>query len=51
MTDTAFMVPDQKAGRFAACYRRNASKKLTLVDDPQRSGYRQQPSFLLPISP
>jgi len=46
MTDTAFMVPDQKAGRFAACYRRNASKKLVLVDDPQRSGYRQQPSFL-----
>jgi CubicO group peptidase (beta-lactamase class C family) len=46
MTDTAFMVPDQKAGRFAACYRRNASKKLALVDDPQRSGYRQQPSFL-----
>jgi AcrR family transcriptional regulator len=46
MTDTAFMVPDHKAGRFAACYRRNASKKLTLVDDPQRSEYRQQPSFL-----
>jgi CubicO group peptidase (beta-lactamase class C family) len=46
MTDTAFMVPDQKAGRFAACYRRTASKKLALVDDPQRSGYRQQPSFL-----
>jgi CubicO group peptidase (beta-lactamase class C family) len=46
MTDTAFVVPDQKAGRFAACYRRDASKKLVLVDDPQRSGYRQQPSFL-----
>jgi CubicO group peptidase (beta-lactamase class C family) len=46
MTDTAFMVPDHKAGRFAACYRRTASKRLALVDDPQRSGYRQQPSFL-----
>jgi CubicO group peptidase (beta-lactamase class C family) len=46
MTDTAFMVPDDKAGRFAACYRRNTSKKLVLADDPQRSGYRQQPSFL-----
>jgi CubicO group peptidase (beta-lactamase class C family) len=46
MTDTAFLVPDEKAGRFAACYRRNTSKKLVLVDDPQRSGYRQQPSFL-----
>ena len=46
MTDTGFMVPDPKAGRFAACYLRNPSKKLVLADDPQRSGYRQQPSFL-----
>jgi len=46
MNDTAFMVPDEKAGRFAACYRRDASKKLVLADDPQRSGYRQEPSFL-----
>jgi CubicO group peptidase (beta-lactamase class C family) len=46
MNDTAFAVPDQKAGRFAACYRRNASKQLVLVDDPLRSGYRQEPSFL-----
>jgi CubicO group peptidase (beta-lactamase class C family) len=40
------MVPDDKAARFAACYRRDAGKKLVLMDDPQRSGYRQQPSFL-----
>ncbi len=46
MTDTAFMVPDEKAGRFAACYRRNASKRLVLADDPRRSGYREEPSFL-----
>jgi CubicO group peptidase (beta-lactamase class C family) len=46
MADTGFMVPDQKVGRFAACYRRDASKNLILVDDPQRSGYRMQPSFL-----
>jgi CubicO group peptidase (beta-lactamase class C family) len=46
MTDTGFWVPDDKADRFAACYRRDASKTLVLVDDPQRSGYRQQPSFL-----
>ncbi len=46
MTDTGFMVPDEKAGRFAACYRRNARKELVLADDPERSGYRQQPSFL-----
>ena len=46
MTDTGFMVPDDKVHRFAACYRRDASKKLVLIDDPQRSGYRSEPSFL-----
>ena len=46
MDDTGFMVPDAKVDRFAACYRRDASKNLVLVDDPQRSGYREQPSFL-----
>src|SRR5258708_18069670 len=46
MNDTGFMVPDEKVGRFAACYRRNASKKLVVVDDPQCSGYRKEPSFL-----
>ncbi len=46
MRDTGFSVPDDKVDRFAACYRRDASKKLVLADDPQHSGYRQQPSFL-----
>jgi CubicO group peptidase (beta-lactamase class C family) len=46
MADTAFMVPDDKVGRFAACYRRDSDKKLVLYDDPQVSGYREQPSFL-----
>jgi CubicO group peptidase (beta-lactamase class C family) len=46
MTDTSFTVPDQKVDRFAACYRRDSSKRLVLVDDPKRSGYRQEPSFL-----
>jgi CubicO group peptidase (beta-lactamase class C family) len=46
MADTAFMVPAAKAGRFAACYRRDLSKKLVLVDDPQHSGYLTEPSFL-----
>jgi CubicO group peptidase (beta-lactamase class C family) len=46
MTDTGFSVPDEKTGRFAACYRRDASKNLILADDPQRSGYRREPSFL-----
>ncbi|MGO8957390.1 MAG: serine hydrolase domain-containing protein [Streptosporangiaceae bacterium] len=46
MTDTGFSVPDAKVDRFAACYRRDANKNLVLVDDPQRSGYREEPSFL-----
>jgi CubicO group peptidase (beta-lactamase class C family) len=46
LNDTAFAVPDEKVDRFAACYRRDASKKLVLVDDPQQSGYRKEPSFL-----
>lgn len=46
MTDTGFAIPDEKAGRFAACYRRDANKKLVLTDDPERSGYRTEPSFL-----
>lgn len=46
MTDTSFMVPEQKADRFAACYRRDASKRLVLVDDPRRSVYLKEPSFL-----
>lgn len=46
MTDTGFVVPDEKVHRFAACYRRDASKNLVLVDDPQDSGYRKEPTFL-----
>ena len=46
MRDTGFSVPDDKVERFAACYRRDSSKKLVLADDPQSSGYRQEPSFL-----
>jgi CubicO group peptidase (beta-lactamase class C family) len=46
MTDTGFVVPDADVGRLAACYRRDASKRLVLLDDPRRSTYREQPSFL-----
>src|SRR5260370_19825565 len=46
MNDTGFMVPDEKVGPFAACYRRNASKKLVVDDDPPCSGYRKEPSVL-----
>jgi CubicO group peptidase (beta-lactamase class C family) len=46
MTDTAFRVTDDKVGRLAACYRRDSDKKLVLYDDPEVSGYRDEPSFL-----
>ena len=46
MVDTGFMVPDTKLDRFAANYSRTADKKLVLIDDPERSGYRKMPSFL-----
>jgi len=46
MNDTGFVVPDDKVDRFAACYRRDAAKNLVIVDDPQTSGYRNQPAFL-----
>jgi CubicO group peptidase (beta-lactamase class C family) len=46
MRDTAFRVADDKLDRFAACYRRDPSKSLLLADDPERSGYRDEPTFL-----
>jgi CubicO group peptidase (beta-lactamase class C family) len=46
MVDTGFMVPDTKIGRFAANYSRSPDKKLALVDDPDRSGFRKMPTFL-----
>ncbi|HWF79338.1 MAG TPA: serine hydrolase domain-containing protein [Streptosporangiaceae bacterium] len=46
MADTAFWVPEAKAGRLAACYLRGQDKKLVLIDDPQTSGYLREPSFL-----
>ncbi len=46
MADTSFAVPDHKVDRFAACYRRDLTKRLVLADDPQASGYREEPSFL-----
>jgi CubicO group peptidase (beta-lactamase class C family) len=46
MCDTGFFVPDEKAHRFAASYRRDSSKRLVLIDDPERSEARKQPSFL-----
>jgi len=47
MADTGFTVPPDKLDRFAACYARvGRDKQLRLVDDPQASPYRHQPTFL-----
>jgi CubicO group peptidase (beta-lactamase class C family) len=46
MNDTAFWVKPEKLPRLAANYIRGADKKLQLIDDPQRSTYARQPSFI-----
>jgi CubicO group peptidase (beta-lactamase class C family) len=46
MHDTDFHVPESKASRFAACYRFGADQPLRLVDDPQKSPYLRQPTFV-----
>jgi CubicO group peptidase (beta-lactamase class C family) len=46
LVDTGFRVPDDQIDRFAACYKRDADKRLVLQDDPLESRYRRQPSFL-----
>jgi CubicO group peptidase (beta-lactamase class C family) len=46
MIDTGFMVPDSEIGRLAANYARTPDKRLVLADDPERSGFREMPSYL-----
>jgi CubicO group peptidase (beta-lactamase class C family) len=46
MRDTAFSVPPEKVGRFAANYQRQPDKTLKLIDDPESSTYLKEPSFL-----
>jgi CubicO group peptidase (beta-lactamase class C family) len=46
MADTGFAVPEDDIGRFAACYVRDGQKRLVLLDDPERSPYRELPTFL-----
>jgi CubicO group peptidase (beta-lactamase class C family) len=41
MRDTSFVVADNQAARFAANYERQADGSLKLIDDPQRSVYRE----------
>jgi CubicO group peptidase (beta-lactamase class C family) len=45
MTDTAFYVAADKAGRLTANYRRGPDKKLHLIDDPATSDYLDEPAF------
>ena len=46
MVDSGFTVPDAEVGRFAANYTRNARKELRLLEDPERSHYRGEVTFL-----
>ncbi len=46
MVDTAFYVPDDKIGRFAACYELRPDALMALQDSPETSAYRRMPSFL-----
>jgi CubicO group peptidase (beta-lactamase class C family) len=46
MHDTAFHVPDSEIDRFAASYGRRKDKTLKLLDNPEKSTYREPPNFL-----
>jgi CubicO group peptidase (beta-lactamase class C family) len=46
MPDTGFSVPDGSIDRFAACYRYRRGEPPQLMDDPERSTYRRQRSYL-----
>lgn len=46
MNDTGFFVPPAKAHRLAACYAADGKGGITLQDDPIRSSFLSQPSFV-----
>ncbi len=46
MTSTSFHVPETEANRLAALYTRGPDKSLVLLDDPAKSAYRREPTFL-----
>lgn len=46
IVDTSFNVESDKLDRFAACYARNARKKVVLFDDPHSSSYLKKPRLL-----
>jgi CubicO group peptidase (beta-lactamase class C family) len=45
MVDTDFHVPAAKRSRLAACYAATPAGGMVLYDDPEKSGYLNQPSF------
>ncbi|MGH6955141.1 MAG: serine hydrolase domain-containing protein [Caulobacteraceae bacterium] len=45
MTDTAFHVPPEKAGRFTVCYNRSPAGALALQDDPKKSPFLAPPKL------
>jgi CubicO group peptidase (beta-lactamase class C family) len=46
LVDTGFRVPDDKLDRFGPSYRRDVGRKLVVLDDPERSPFRDEPAFL-----
>ena len=46
MSDTGFRVPDDEAGRLAACYVYTPGTEPALLDDPATSSYRRHRSYL-----
>ncbi len=45
MTDSGFYVPDDRIGRFAACYGPTPEAGLRLLDAPATSEYREPPAM------
>ena len=45
MSDTAFVIGDDQAKRFAANYQRQRDDRLLLIDDPAKSAYRERTFF------
>jgi CubicO group peptidase (beta-lactamase class C family) len=45
MTDTSFVVADDRTKRFAANYQRTRDDRLALIDDPAKSAYRERTFF------
>lgn len=46
MADTSFRVPDDKLDRFGPIYRRDVGHSLAVLEDPGRSPFRDEPTFL-----